>query len=260
MAEKCWKGPDVLVIGWIPFAMDSASAPGFPPGPGATLLFQSGNPDPPIAFAGHAGFTGWLHPSTVVGTKEYRAALYLKDIVAEFNSGSEPVIRAADGPFVGYTPVRMFIGGANVAVMVPQFSQYLRGTGTYHPPVPERDPGGQWIGIRYRAEFKLSKLPNLISKVLVGAWAPYAWCEIVYRVYASGKVEVDVEGSAIPSQRLYIDWALPPADSMANIQPVYDMRTASRDEVLGFVETQGWGCKPAPGRPRLTWRGQAEEC
>jgi hypothetical protein len=260
MAVTCWKGPDVLVIGWIPFAMSAAAAPGFPPGPGATLLFQSGNPDPPIGFAGHAGFADWLHPSNVVGTKEYRAALYLKDVVAEFGRGSGPVIRAADAPFVGYTPMRMFIGGVNVAGALPQLPQYTAGTGPYYPPVPEVDPAGEWIGIRYRAEFKLSRLPNLLSRVLVGAWAPYAWCEIVYRVHASGEVEVQVEGSSIPSQRLYIDWTMPPAEPAPGARPEYDMRTANRAEVLGFIKTLGWGCKPAPGGLRLTWRGRAEPC
>lgn len=260
MVGKCWKGPDVLVIGWIPFAMSAALASGFPSGPGATLLFQSGNPDPPIGFAGHTGFADWLHPSNVLGTREYRAAVYLKDVVAEFKPGSSPVIRAADAPSVGYTPMRMFIGGVNVAAMLPQLPQYTAGTGPYHPPVPELDPAGEWVGIRYRAEFKLSKLPNLLSRALVGAWAPYAWCEIAYRIYASGEVEIEVQGSAIPSQRLYIDWAMPSADSAAGIQSEYDMRTANREEVLGFIKTQGWGCKPAPGGLRLSWRGRAEPC
>lgn len=252
MVGRCWRGPDVLVIGWIPFAMSRSSAPGFPPGPGANLLFQSGNPDPPIGFAGHAGFANWLHPSNVIGTREYRAAVCLKDIVADFGGRSGPTIRAADAPFVGYTPLRMFIGGSNVAAMIPQLPRYTAGTGPYHPPVPESDPNGEWIAIRYRAEFKLSKLPNLLSRVLVGAWAPFAWCEIIYRVHVTGDVEITVEGSAIPSQRLYIDWAMPAADAPAGTRPEYDMRTANRAEVLGFIKTQGWGCKPAPGGPRLT--------
>lgn len=259
MAEICWRGPDALVIGWIPFAMSAASAPGYR-GAGATLLFQSGNPDPPISFAGHAGFAGWPHPTNVIGTKEYRAALYLKDVVADFSSKSQPTIRAADGAVVGYTPLRIFIGGVNVAGMLPQLSQYTRGTGPYHPPVPEKDPAGQWIAIRYRAEFKVSRLPNLFSKVLMGAWAPYAWCEVMYRVHASGEIEIEVDGSAIPSQRLYVDWTTPAASSAAGAQPEYDMRTANQAEVLGFIKTRGWGCRPAPGRLRLTWRGRARSC
>lgn len=261
MVRRCWKGPDTLVVGWIPFAMDGGSAAaGFPSGPGTSLLFQSGNPAPPIGFAGHVGFTGWLHPCNLIGTKEYRAALYLKDIVAEFPANGAPAIRAADGSFVGYTPIRMFFGGANVAAMLPQLSQYTRGTGTYFPPLPEVDPDGEWIAIRYRAEFKLSRLPNLLSRVLVGAWAPYAWCEILYRVHVSGEVEIQVQGSAVPSQRVYVDWSMPPDDAAMGIQPEYDMRAANAAEVLGFIKTVGWGCKPAPGRLRLTWRGRAQAC
>lgn len=259
MASNRWKGPDVLVVGWIPFHLHPPAAPGFPPGLGTTLLFQSGNPDPPIGFAGYPGFANWLHPKNLIGTKEYRAALYLEGVAAEFpNDGSPPrVDRTANGSFIGYTPLRLYVAGRNLAAALPQGTQYTKGTGPLYTPTPIRGSAGKWVELRYRAEFKLSWSPNLFSRLLVKAWAPYAWCEIAYRFDETGRVSIGVTGSAIPSQRLYIDWARPTTNAAGGIQPEYDMQTAPAGSVAGFLQTAGWGCQPASGGPRLTWRGLA---
>ena len=94
---------------------------------------------------------------------------------------------------------------------------------------------------------------NLLSRVTTGSWAPYAWCEIVYSMDSDGNVDVTVDGSAIPSQRLYVDWAKPAANPVIGIVPEYDMLTASAADVAGFIKTAGWGCRPAGGAQRLTW-------
>jgi hypothetical protein len=260
MAVKRWRGPDVLVVGWIPFHIIPPShAAGFPAGVSTTVLFQSGNPSPPIGFGGYDGFSSWLHPKSPIGTKEYRAAVYLQGVEAEFPGDGAPprVDRAANGSFIGYTPFRLFIGGVNVAATFPQFAQYKKGTGPRYSPTTSRDPAGTWVELRYRAEFKLSALANLVSRVAAGAWSPYAWCEIVYRFDESGRVDIRVEGSAIPNQRLYIDWARPMADPVAGINPEHDILTANRAAVAGFIQTLGWGCKPAPKASRLGWHGLA---
>lgn len=184
------------MVGWIPFHVNPPPAPGFPPGLGTTLLFWSGNPAPPIAFAAYAGFANWLHPKNPIGTKEYRAAIYLQGVAAEFSDDGSPprADRTANGSFIGYTPLRLFVGGVNVAAGLPQVAQYKKGTGPRYSPTTTADPAGNWVELRYRAEFKLSWLPNLISRVLTGAWAPYAWCEIAYRFDKTGQVDVRVDG------------------------------------------------------------------
>ncbi len=112
--------------------------------------------------------------------------------------------------------------------------------------------------LRYRAEFKLSVFTNLGARLFTGHWAPYAWCELVYRFHKTKKIEISVEGSSIPSQRLYIDWKLPAPAPAAGIVPEYNMLDASPPQVDGFVLTKNWGCKPAPDRGnQLLWQGQA---
>jgi hypothetical protein len=255
-----WRGPDVLVIGWIPFSKEVPEGAGYESDAASRLLFRSGNPQPPLRFEDYVGFAGWRHSAAnPSGTKEYRAALYMEDVVAEFADGAPPrVDRRANGAFLGYTPLRLYAAGTNLTGILPRVAQYTRGTGPYLLPtavVDERT--GAWAELRYRAEFKLSPLPNTIGRALTGAWAPYAWCEISYRVYRTGDVEVRVFGSAIPSQRLYVDWAMPPADPAGGVVPEYDMREAAAATVAGFIRTTGWGCKPAPGASLLTWRGEA---
>ena len=200
MATARWKGPDVLVVGWIPFGTTPPSSLGYPPSAATTLLFQSGNPQPPIAFAGYPGYANWLHPRNPVGTREYRAALYLEGVAAEFpDSGAPPrADRTANGSFVGYTPLRLYMGGVNLTTIWPQFAQYKKGTGPVYPVTLKEDPAGSWVELHYRAEFKLSWLTNLFSYALVRAWAPYAWCEITYRFDKSGSISIAVEGSARP--------------------------------------------------------------
>lgn len=263
MGVARWRGPDVLVVGWIPFSMREPEgwAPGF--GPAGRLLFQSGNPQPPPSFGDRDGFSGWRYSAVnPVGSKEFRAALYLEGVVAEFPEGAPPRLdRRANGAFLGYTPLRAYAAGINLAATLPQAAQYTKGTGPRLKPVPHVDQDtGSWAEFRYRAEFKLSSLPNLMGRVLTGAWAPYAWCEIAYRVHRRGEVEVRVDGSAIPSQRLYVDWSTPPTEPTAGVVPEYDMRDATPESVAGFLQTMGWGCKPAPRASLLTWRGMAVPC
>jgi hypothetical protein len=259
--DQLWKGPDVLVVGWTPFHLNPPLVPAYTQGLATTLLFQSGNPAPPIAFRGYPGFANWLHPKFLVGSKEYRAALYLEGVAAKFpDDGSPPQADCTSyGSFPGYTPYRIFAGGVNRAALIPSLPQYGAGHGPLFSPTPVPDPAGDWVELRYRAEFKLSGLPNLLSRVLTNAWAPYAWCEIVYRFDKSGQITVRVDGSAIPSRCLYIDWVIQRANSGLGIVPEYDMLTANRANVTGFLQTIGWGCQPAPIAPasRLRWSGQA---
>ncbi|HTU20935.1 MAG TPA: hypothetical protein VMG10_22980 [Gemmataceae bacterium] len=261
MAVTRWKGPDVLVIGWIPFHLNPPVAAGYPPGLASTLLFQSGNPNPPIAFRGYLGFANWSYPLFLVGSREYRAAVYLEGVAAEFpDDGSPPrADRTANGIFPGYTPYRMFTGGVNTAALIPLLPQYGSGYGPAYQPVSVPDPARSWVELRYRAEFKLSRLPNLLSRMLTNTCAPYAWCEIVYRFDKSGQIAVRVDGSAVPNRWLYIDWAVPQANPAGGIVPEYDMLTATPANVVGFLQTTGWGCRPAPADPasQLTWSGQA---
>lgn len=259
MAITEWKGPDVLVVGWIPFHLKPPFAPGFPPGFATTALFQAGNDDPPVTFAGYQGFADWLHPKNAKGTKEYRAAIYLEGVTSRFSDdGSPPRIdRRANGSFIGYTPLRLYLGGVNILATLPRAPQYKKGTGPVFSPTVARDPAGKWVELRYRAEFKLSWLTNLVGRVLTGQWAPFAWCEIQYRFEESGQVAVTVVGSAIPSARLYVGWTRPSSSPVSGTVPEYNMLTADQAAVAGFIQTQGKGCLPAPEKARLSWAGKA---
>ncbi|HEU4558738.1 MAG TPA: hypothetical protein VFS20_12850 [Longimicrobium sp.] len=263
MGVTRWRGPDVLVVGWIPFSMGAPAGWGSGSGFTGRLLFQSGNPQPPPSFGGQDGFSGWRYGvANPFGSKEFRAALYLGGVVAEFPEGAPPRMdREANGAFLGYTPLRVYAAGINLAAILPQVTQYTKGTGPRLSPVLHVDQDtGSWAEFRYRAEFKLSPLPNVAGRALTGAWAPYAWCEIAYRLHRRGEVEVRVDGSAIPSQRLYIDWSTPRADPTTGVVPEHDMRDATPEDVAGFLRTTGWGCKPAPRASLLTWRGMAAPC
>jgi hypothetical protein len=259
MVTARWKGPDVLVIGWIPFHLAPPVVVGYAPGPASSLLFWSGNPNPPIAFRGYSGFANWLYPDFPVGSQEYRAALYVKGVAAIFyDDGSLPRADYTDDwTYPGYTPYRLVVPGSNVARRVPGLPRYGAGYGPYSPPVSVPDPAGNWVELCYRAEFKLSRLPNLLSRVISKAWAPYAWCEIFYRFDKCENIRIRVEGSAIPSRCLYIDWQIPGANP-PGIVPEYDMLTATQASVTGFLQTVGWGCQPAPGfaPSQLAWSGQ----
>jgi hypothetical protein len=252
------RGPDVLVVGWVPFYLSNPPAPNYPPGLATSMLFQSGNPDPPIAFGGYPGFENWNYPGLLVGTKEYRAAIYLQEVEALFHDDGSPP-EADWGPncaMPGYTPLRMFIRSMIVPANNRFLPSYSLGHGPRSVPRTIADPGGQWVEIRFRAEFKLSWLPNAFSRVLTGYWAPYAWCEIIYRFNRDKSIAVRVEGSAIPSLALYVDWKIPPQGPGVVAQ--YSMLTAQAQEVIGFLSTAGWGCRPAPPRPgTLTWSGVA---
>ncbi len=140
---------------------------------------------------------------------------------------------------------------------LPSLPQYGAGYGVRFLPTSVPDLAGNWVELRYRAEFKLSWLPNLFSRILTNAWAPYAWCEIVYRFDKSGQITIQVDGSAIPSRCLDIDWVVPQANPGVGIVPEYDMLTANQASVVGFLQTAGRGCQPAPSAPasQLRWSG-----
>jgi hypothetical protein len=255
-----WKGPDVLVVGWIPFHTDPPQVSGFPAGIATTALFHSGNPPPPEAFDDYAGFASWLYPKNPNGTKEYRAAIYLEGVVAEFPDDDSPpqADRTANGCFIGFTPSRLFIGGTNILAALPRFPSFMQGIGPPPGLTLSRDRAGRWVELCYRAEFKLCWLASLISKMLTQYWPPHAWCEIRYRFSKSGRIDILVKASAIPSLRLYIDWNRPVNDPPAGIRPEYDMLAAKPAEVAGFIKTSGWGCRPAPpGGVQLVWQGDA---
>ncbi len=135
------------------------------------------------------------------------------------------------------------------------------GTDPIFPRFRCRIRGGNWVELRYRAEFKLSHLPNLLSRIITNAWAPFAWCEISYRFNKVGDIRIRVEGSAIPSRRLYIDWQ-DPAVNPPGIAPEYDILTATQASVTGFLKTVGCGCQPAPlfAQSQLEWSGQGTAC
>ena len=246
-----WKGPDILLVGWVPYYVDEAALPvghGFPDALATRLLFQSGNPPPPPDFADYDDFALWIYgPQNPSGTKEYRIAMFLEGVHAEFTATSARIDRTGNSAPMGYTPLRLQLGRTDVLRSLPKLPKYVKGTGPV-PSVQQLDfPGHPKIGLRYRAEFKLSRLANLVARIVTGSWAPYAWCEIDYTVTDSGTIEVTATGTVVPSQWLYVDWKR---------AKVHDMMTAPNAEIDAFIFTSE-GCKPAPRTSSLRWSGPA---
>src|SRR5712692_5981324 len=83
MASLCLCGPDVMVIGWVPFFPSLAAMPAghkYQQSFASRLLFSSGNPTPPANFADYNDFAGRYFPLSRGGSKEYRAILYLRNV------------------------------------------------------------------------------------------------------------------------------------------------------------------------------------
>ncbi len=241
MAKNPLRGPDVAAVGWIPFFENLSDLPAghqYPLSVPMRLLFNSGNPEPKNTFGGFPDFEQWLYPLHPTGTREYRAALYLRDIVLHDPSdGSASRVEYEHGAFIGFTPPRFMAFGINVSPL----RGYHQGVGPDFDPEEEELPNGRGIQIRYRIEFKLAFSMDLLVRSITGYWAPFAWMEIDYRIFKTGRVEVDFRGTAIPSQTYYVGW---------NRVHHRDMLLHAKPEIDGFLNITP-GCMAAPEGARF---------
>jgi hypothetical protein len=202
------------------------------------MLFNSGNPLPPQNFVDYNAFANWPYPLNPVGTKEYRAILYLRDITLRYKKNERtPKIEYEPGDYIGFTPPRLVINGQNISPL-----PHMQGIG--QPIAPDENLIGNNAGVRitHRIEFKLCPWMDAVCKLLTGYWARYASIEIRYSIYKNGQISVDVESTNIPSQSVYIDW-----------QSAYlkDMTQNTKLEIDEFMNRTP-GCSLAPNVVRFT--------
>ena len=216
------------------------------------LLFNSGNPTPRLSFSGFNEFEEWIFPLNMLGTKEYRAALYIRDIHLRYSDDHPApwVEFTADG-FVGFTPLRFMVSKFNL--MIAPFRRCEPGLGSFD--IPEISPvtdsnGVDGIQIKHQLQFKLNGKLDLFIRAITFRWAPSAWMEIDYRIYKSGSVEIRFLGSAIPSQAHYINW---------NGLDQNDMICDTSLQIIGFLD-QSRSCTKAPGELQFTWQSIDSPC
>src|SRR5947209_3982359 len=115
MTTLCLRGPDVAIVGWIPFFDGIADLPeghNYQPSVAMHLLFNSGNHAPPDEFrGGYNDFVVWLR-----SRRDYRGALYIRDVVLRYEENRPaPIISYQVEGVMGYTPPRLILSGVKFA-------------------------------------------------------------------------------------------------------------------------------------------------
>ncbi len=163
---------------------------------GLKPLFLTGNQTPPARFEGEEHFQAFID------AKEYRAVIGVAGLEVSFNeegcsSNNAPFGERTQG---GYTPFRLTIGNESTSV---SFRHYSSGEISGASSIAG---GGESAPLGISLDFRIGKLGNAMSRLLVGHFAPYAWMDISYEVFADGQYEVTFSGTYIPSQAYYVDW------------------------------------------------------
>jgi hypothetical protein len=247
MVNLSFRGPDVAVIGWIPFYKNLAQLPGghhYRESLAMHLLFNTGNNEPPTHFDSYDDFSAWLSTG-----KEYRGAVYMRDIHLRYEDDKPaPIFSYEAQGIMGYTPAKLVVG--NLELTPPDRLRYHKGQAPsdYAPPLIAVLSGNRGVNITFRYQFKLSPMMDLIQRAITGRRAPNAWAKIEYEIYKSGSVRLLIRGTAIPSQHIYINWRR--ADEYR-----HDMMSNGRDRIDGFLnETPGCDDAPAVTRQQFIER------
>jgi len=241
--------PTVAAIGWIPFYVQLPDVPAnaytaFR----ATLydlLFDSGNRDPGDDLG--PGGSGFFE---IIGHRDYRGALLLSGLRVIFGPGGPSLDESTISrrEYVGFTPLRFLTPGFGGPIK-HDFPFFSRSPGVGGVPwegrVPRVVAGPGGLTITQRVEFRLGKLVEiggaLVSSDLLSfdfRGAPYAWMEMNMTIRPDATYRVELSGSAVPSQRLYVDWqgcARPTCGPSSTHEMTYDMLDASLGEMEGFL-------------------------
>lgn len=274
--------PDMLLIGWIPQDLQVRRASRRREW-AMQMLERSANVTPPDTFASLAAVRAHFAPFIATGSREYRAIAMLEGAIVTFHpTGRDemPTVETGHAMEVGYTPIRLsphgrmtqrksrlaaylerlgakrehpHRGPADIIASRPGLSVYLRGAMVEHAPVlgwDNHEP--ETIDIRFRLEFKLGSLPNVIGRILTGYWAPHARIDVTIRVSLTAPPVIIVTTTAVPSVRLYVGDA---ASGALRVCHEHDMRSSPDEALDVFVESVATGCRPAPHFGEMRWRG-----
>jgi hypothetical protein len=252
MTSPCFRGPDVAVVGWIPFfdrIKDLPAGHNYQASLATHLLFNSGNAEPPDEFTGgYNEFLGWLG-----SRQDYRGALYIRDVILRYDADKPaPIISFQAQGIMGYTPPRLRIGG--ITLTPPGRLARLKGVSPNDYPAPDVEPLPLHRGIKilFTYQFKLSPIMDKLQRAITGRWAPNAWAAIEYEIRSTGRVRIAVTGTAIPSQDVYVNWK-----RVEGLR--FDMLQSSSWNIQGFMINTP-GCSDAPPVNDHFWDESASEC
>lgn len=252
MTPPCFRGPDVAVVGWIPYfdrIKDLPAGHNYQASLAMHLLFNSGNAEPPDEFTGgYSQFLSWLR-----SREDYRAALYISNVVLRYEKTRPAPSYSFDyEAIMGFTPLRLRIAG--MTLTPPGKYRHLKGVSPNDYPVPDVVllPLNSGIKILYTFQFKLSPMMDNLQRLITGRWAPNAWAAIEYEILNTGVVRIATTGTAIPSQDVYINWKRMKASC-------FDMLQNSSRHIQGFLNNTP-GCTDAPRVNRHTRTELTTDC
>jgi len=247
MTTLCFRGPDIAIVGWIPYFGALADLPAghnYKTSLAMHLLFNSGNDEPPTEFSGgYEEFADWLK-----SRKDYRGALYLHDVILRYEEDKPaPIISYQVEGIMGYTPIQLKLGIFKGAIRLKGQSP-----NDYPEPLTQALPENRGVTISFRYCFKLSPIVDIMQRAITGRWAPNAWGAIDYEISKSGRVRINTSGTAIPTQDIYVDWK-----RVDNYR--HDMLANSSQNIRGFLNDTP-GCADAPPGTRQSVWEAASTC
>ena len=251
MTNLCLRGPDIAIVGWIPYFDRLADLPAghnYKASLAMHLLFNSGNNEPPKRFADYNAFITWLRLR-----QDYRGALYIHDVILRYEHGKPaPIISYQVEGVMGYTPPRLKLAG--VRLSLPGRLGRLKGQSPndYIQPLTRALPENRGVSITFNYRFKLSPIMDILQRAITGRWAPNAWAGIDYEIRNDGLVRVATTGTAIPSQDVYINWERD--DSLRS-----NMLQIGSKDIEGFLNDTP-GCSDAPRHIRQIMAASATDC
>jgi hypothetical protein len=237
------EGPDVAIVGWIPYAfdLDDMAENAFTRHRhrhGFGWLFDSGNPDPPGRFEGHAGFLEFLQG------KEFRGACCLRDVRLRCDRDGVPLgIAYHREEYVGYTPYRW----ANKKTRHKLTAHHGLGQGKFE--VRSLISDSPTVAISLHFSFRVGTFGNFGAWFLTGKQAPWVNVGLDYFISTEGRIRAILGGSFIPSHRYYVDWSACGDHDMLGVE------AAAIDSFLATGRDE-----KAAGNFFATWNGEGRRC
>jgi len=247
-----YRVPDVALVAYIPFASELVNDYALfsaLPRLGLRLLFLSGNEPPPPSFAGLESFRQFIE------LQEFRAALALTDIQVHLDDlGRIVEVGLTTHRAMGSTPFRWnlmsLLTGIRPTAGATAYSVGHPRTDSYFLPLRLRTDWYEWW-ISMRLPFMLGLKANLAQVPFTGRFASSAGVRLLLRVRNDRSWTVWLSGTAVPSSRLYVNWASTSGCSPETRNCCHDMLATPLDSVRQFIFGQPW--RLAPGEPRCSW-------